>query len=98
MGGGADLVLFEMPPTWELPYGLTPCSFASGGTTCYGYPAGPYIGFYLDSTVPMNSLIAGTINMKTPPFKIIVAATDPPIKIYVFTRSKLVDVYEILFT
>lgn len=27
MGGGADLVIFEIPPYWELPYGLVTCAF-----------------------------------------------------------------------
>lgn len=95
MGGGADMILFEMPPTWELPTGLIGCSFTA---TCYGYPGGPYVGAYLDAQVTANTLTTGTINMKTPPFKIITASSDPPIKIYVFTRSKLVDYWEILFT
>ena len=30
--------------------------------------------------------------MKTPPFKTKVATSDPPIKIYVYTRSKLVNI------
>lgn len=92
------MVLFELPPAWELPYGLVTCNFGGAGNVCYGYPSGHYIGFYLDNQVSINTLTTGTINMKTPPFKIIVATTDPPIKIYVFTRSKLVDYWEIPFT
>ena len=63
-----------------------------------GYPGGHYLAFYPDSTIPINTLVTVTVNMKTPPFKTIVATTDPPIKIYVYTRSKLVDIWSIYFT
>jgi hypothetical protein len=36
--------------------------------------------------------------MKTPPYKTLVPTSDPPIKILVYTRSKLVEIYEVTFT
>lgn len=55
MGGGADMIFFEIPPNWDLPYGMITCSFP-GGSICYSYPLGPYIGFYPDNTVSADSL------------------------------------------
>lgn len=48
MGGGADMILFEIPQNWDLPYGMITCSFPAG-SICYSYPLGPYIGFYPDT-------------------------------------------------
>ncbi|CAD8140771.1 unnamed protein product [Paramecium octaurelia] len=97
MGGGADMILFEIPPNWDLPYGLITCSFPAGNI-CYSYPLGPYIGLYPDNGITADTLQSGSVTIKTPPFKVLVATSDPPIKIYVFTRSKLVYVYKIDFT
>jgi hypothetical protein len=97
MGGGADMILFEIPPNWGLPYGTITCTFPAG-SVCYSYPLGPYIGFYPDDGIAADSLQSGTVSIKTPPFKVLVATADPPIKIYVFTRSKLVYIYKIDFT
>lgn len=55
MGGGADMILFEIPPNWGLPYGMITCTFPAG-SVCYSYPLGPYIGLYPDSGITANSL------------------------------------------
>lgn len=95
MGGGADCVIFTLPSLWNLPYGNIPCNFPMGGVTCVSYPNAHQVALFLTSTVPKGTLVTGTINIKTPPFKILVSASDPPIQIYIYTRSKLVDIYNV---
>lgn len=64
---------------------------------CYSYPDAHIVIAYLTSTVTKNTLISGTIDIITPPYKTLVASNDPPIEIYVYTRSKLVDIWSIEF-
>jgi hypothetical protein len=97
MGGGSDCVIFDVPPAWTLPYGNIVCNFPKGGVICMAYPAAHQLVLYLNSPVTKATLVSGTVAMKTPPYMAIVAADDPPLVMYVYTRSKLVDVYTIPF-
>ena len=96
LGGGADCIVFEFNPLWILPEGLIPCNFQSN-TECYSYPYAGLVILYLNSAVAKNTLVKGTIALKTPPFSIIVATTEPPINVYVYTRSKLAEVWTLVF-
>lgn len=95
LGGGSDCIIFLMPELWNLPYADVTCTFPVGSIYCISYPNAHQIVLFINSDVPANTLQTGTIVMRTPPYKILISANDPPIKIYIHSRSKIVDIWSV---
>lgn len=85
-----DVVVFEFPTAWVLPYGTCTCNFATA-TVCDYYPASSWIVVTLTSPVTAGSLQTGTISMNTPPFAYVVPSSATPITYRLFSRQVLMD-------
>ena len=92
--GGSDYVLFQFPKFWQIYEKCVCGGYTNVDTDCDGIKSAYMVGLKLTGTVAKGSVSSpGTIKMKTPPFKYLNPATVEPIKCYVFSRQKLLDIY-----
>jgi len=84
----SDYIIIQLPMGWILPTACV-CSFTGVSTKCDIMGDARQVLIAITGAMTAGTLYTGTINLKTPPYKLIVAASETPIKAYVYWRSHL---------
>ncbi len=94
----SDHVVFEFPNTWTVPnFGACSCCFPTPScaisSSCDSYQDSKRVLIYLKSNVAANTLVTGTISMPTPGFKYLLPPVGNNIRVIVFFRTRLEDIW-----